>query len=116
VRDWAGTDAIAAVVDDLLPRHREDPLLGRFWTSPRSADTTNRERQLAIDFIAAAAGGPTIYLGRDMKLAHNGISGADYAAFMRCLSVTLDTFEVPEPERGEVVAFARSLEPEIAEA
>jgi len=113
-----GYDAIAGVVDDLLPKLREDPLLGRFWTSPRSVDTNNRERQLAIDFIAAAAGGPTIYLGRNMKLAHKGmgISGADYAAFMRCLSVTLDTFEVPEPERSEVVAFALSLEPEIAEA
>ena len=113
-----GYDAIAAVVDDLLPRLREDSLLGRFWTSPRSVDTNNRERQLAIDFIAAAAGGPTIYLGRDRKLAHKGmgISKADYAAFMRCLSVTLDTFKVPEPERGEVVAFALSLQPEIAEA
>jgi len=82
-----GYDAIAAVVDDLLPRLRQDSLLGRFWTSPRSVDTNNRERQLAIDFIAAAAGGPTIYLGRDMKLAHKGIgiTKADYAAFMRCL-------------------------------
>jgi len=113
-----GYDAIAAVVDDLLPRLREDSLLSRFWTSPRSVDTNNRERQLAIDFIAAAAGGPTIYLGREMKLAHKGmgISKADYAAFMRCLSVTLDKFQLPEPERGEVVAFALSLEQEIAEA
>jgi hemoglobin len=113
-----GYDAIAAVVDDLLPRLREDSLLGRFWTSPRSVDTNNRERQLAIDYIAAAAGGPTIYLGRDMKLAHTGmgITKADYAAFMRCLSVTLDTFKVPEPERGEVFAFALGLEPQIAEA
>jgi len=45
-----------------------------------------------------------------------GITKADYEAFMRCLSVTLDTFEVPEPERSEVVAFATSLEPEIVEA
>jgi len=113
-----GYDAIAAVVDDLLPRLRQDSLLGRFWTSPRSVDTNNRERQLAIDYIAAAAGGPTIYLGRDMKLAHQrmGITKADYAAFMRCLSISLDTFEVPEPERGEVVTFALSLEQEIAEA
>ena len=53
-----------------------------------------------------------------MKLVHTGmgISNADYAAFLRCLSVTLDTFKVPEPERGEVVAFALSLEPEIGEA
>jgi hemoglobin len=113
-----GYDAIAAVVDDLLPRLHDDSLLGRFWTSPRSVDTNNRERQLAIDYIAAAAGGPTIYLGRDMKLAHRGmgITKADYAAFMRCLSVSLDTFEVPERERGEVVAFALGLEPQIAEA
>jgi hypothetical protein len=41
-------------VDDLIPRLREDPLLRRFWTSPRSVDTNNRERQLTVDFIAAA--------------------------------------------------------------
>jgi len=113
-----GYDAIAAVVDDLLPRLRSDVLLSRFWTSPRSVDTLNRERQLAVDFIAAAAGGPTIYLGRDMKISHRGmgITKADYAAFMRCLSVTLDTFKVPEPERSEVVAFTTSLESEIVEA
>ena len=113
-----GYDAIAAVVDDLLPRLRSDALLSRFWTSPRSVDTLNRERQLAVDFIAAAAGGPTIYLGRDMKLSHKGmgITKADYDAFMHSLSATLDTFEVSEPERSEVAAFATSLEPDIVEA
>jgi hypothetical protein len=35
---------------------------------------------------------------------------------MQCLSGTLDAFAVPEPERGEVVAFATSLEPDIVEA
>jgi hemoglobin len=113
-----GYDAIAAMVDDLLPRLRSDELLSRFWVSPRSADTHNRERQLAVDFIAAAAGGPTFYLGRDMKMSHKGmgITKADYAAFMRCLAVSLDTFEVPDPERSEVAAFVTSLEPEIVEA
>ena len=113
-----GYDAIAAVIDDLLPRLRSDELLSRFWTSPRSVNTHNRERQLAVDFIAAAAGGPTIYLGRDMKMSHKGmgITKADYTAFMRCLSATMDKFEVREPERSEVVAFATSLEPEIVEA
>ena len=112
-----GYDAIAAVIDDLLPRLHSNELLRRFWTSPRSVDTLNRERQLAVDFIAAAAGGPTFYLGRDMSVSHEGmgITKADYAAFMRCLAVTLDMFEVPEPERSEVVAFVTSLEPEIVE-
>jgi hemoglobin len=105
-------------VDDLLARLRSDQLLGRFWTSPRSVDTHNRERQLAVDFVAASAGGPTFYLGRNMKLVHEGmgINTEDYAAFMRCLSATMDAFEVPEPERGEVVAFITSLEAEIVEA
>ncbi len=112
-----GYDAIAAVVDDLLERLRGDPLLGRFWTSPRSTDTNRRERQLAIDFIAAAAGGPTFYLGRDMKASHAGmgITKEDYAAFMRHLSVTLDTFEVPEHERGEVMTFIAGLERDIVD-
>jgi hemoglobin len=110
-----GYDAIAAMVDDLLPRLRSDELLRRFWVSPRSVDTHNRERQLAVDFIAAAAGGPMFYLGRDMKASHTGmgITKGDYAAFMRCLAVSLDTFNVSEPERSEVVAFVTSLEPEI---
>ena len=113
-----GYDAIAAMVDDLLPRLRSDELLSRFWVSPRSLDTHNRERQLAVDFIASAAGGPTFYLGRDMRMSHKGmgISKADYAAFMRCLAVSCDKFSVPEPERSEVVAFVTSLEPEIVEA
>jgi hemoglobin len=113
-----GYDAIAAMVDDLLPRLRSDELLNRFWVSPRSLDTHNRERQLAVDFIASAAGGPTFYLGRDMRMSHKGmgITTADYAAFMRCLAVSLDKFNVPEPERREVVAFVTSLEPEIVEA
>jgi hemoglobin len=106
------------MIDDLLPRLRSDELLSRFWVSPRSADTHNRERQLAVDFIASAAGGPTFYLGRDMKMSHKGmgITKADYAAFMRCLAVSLDTFEVSDPERTEVVAFVTSLEPDIVEA
>jgi hemoglobin len=113
-----GYDAIAAMVDDLLPRLRSDELLSRFWVSPRSADTHNRERQLAVDFIASAAGGPTFYLGRDMRMSHRGmgITKADYSAFMRCLDLSLDKFNVSEPERSEVVAFVTSLEPEIVEA
>jgi hemoglobin len=112
-----GYDAIAAVVDDLLARLRSDALLSRFWTSPRSIDTLNRERQLAVDFIVSAAGGPAFYLGRDMRMSHKGmgITKADYAAFMRCLDATMDTFEVREPERGEIVAFVTGLEPEILE-
>src|ERR1700756_4869566 len=110
-----GYDAIAAMVDDLLPRLRSDELLSRFWVSPRSVDTHNRERQLAVDFIVAAAGGPTFYLGRDMKTSHEGmgITRDDYTAFKKHLAAVLDNFNVPERERGDVMNFISSLENDI---
>jgi len=112
-----GYDALAAVLDDLLPRLREDPLLQRFWTSPRSADTNHRERQLTRDFIAASAGGPTFYLGRDIKTSHRGmgINKKDYAAFEKHLAATLEKFNVPPRERDDVNHFISSLESDIVE-
>jgi len=112
-----GYDAIAAVVDDLLVRLRDDPRLRRFWMSPRSTDSNNRERQLAVDFIASAAGGPTFYLGRDMKTSHQGmgIDREDYTAFTRHLGDTLAKFNVPDRERGDVMVFIASLEKDIVE-
>jgi hemoglobin len=112
-----GYDAIAAVVDDLLPRLPTDELLSRFWTSPRSVDTLNRGAATGGWFYRRSRGRADHLSGQGHE-DHKGmgITKADYAAFMRCLAVTLDTFEVPEPERIEVVAFATSLEPEIVEA
>jgi hemoglobin len=112
-----GYDAIAAVVDDLLPRLRDDQRLQRFWTSPRSTDSNNRERQLAVDFISASAGGPTFYLGRDMKTSHKGmgIDQDDYIAFKKHLAATLEKFNVPQRERDAVMTFISSLENDIVE-
>jgi len=100
-------DAIAAVVDDLQVRLESDPLLGRYWSARRSAETDRRVRQLTVDYIAAATGGPTFYLGRDMKTAHTGmgLTKADYAAFTRHVTAALEKFKVPAPERGEVMAL-----------
>ena len=61
-----GYDARAAV-DDLLVRVRADGLLGRFWASPRSDATDNGERQLTLDFMVAATGGPAFYTGRRVR-------------------------------------------------
>jgi hemoglobin len=112
-----GYDAIAAVVDDLQQRLGNDSLLGRYWFARRSLENDRRVRQLTIDYIAAAAGGPTFYLGRDMVAAHPGmgLTKDDYAAFTRHVMATLDKFKVTEPERSEVAAFIASLEPQIVE-
>ena len=71
----------------------------------------NREKQLLIDFLCASAGGPMYYRGRDMTLCHKGmrISESDWKVFLGHAAATLEKFQVPAPERDEVVAFVQSL-------
>ena len=70
-----GYSAIAAVANDLIPRLRSDPQLGRFWAH-RGEDGIMREKQLLIDFLCASAGGPMYYRGRDMTLVHKACVSA----------------------------------------
>jgi hemoglobin len=111
-----GYDAIAAMVENLLPRLTSDPQLGRFWKN-RSHDGVRREKQLLIDFLCASAGGPLLYVGRDMKTSHKGmnISESDWTAFIGHLEATLDSFKVPANERTQVLAFVDSTKSDILE-
>ena len=112
-----GYDSIVAVSGDLLPRLMSDSRLKRFWEH-RGQDGIDREKQLLINFLSASSGGPMYYTGRDMKTCHKGmkISEADWAAFFGHVNATLDAFNVPATERGEVVAFVQSLKKDIVEA
>jgi hemoglobin len=112
-----GYDAVSAVANDLLPRLQGDARLGRFWAH-RGEDGVAREKQLLIDFLCSNAGGPLYYTGRDMKTSHVGmqIDGDDWSAFLGHLDATLGAFQVPDPERGQVVAFIESTRADIVEA
>lgn len=112
-----GYDAIAAVADNLLPRLTADAQLGRFWAH-RGEDGVRREKQLLIDFLCHASGGPLYYTGRDMATSHRGmrISESDWHAFLGHLNGTLDHFAVPDRERGEVLSFVESTKADIVEA
>ncbi len=111
-----GYDAIAAVANDLLPRLRNDPQLGRFWKN-RAEDSIMREKQLLIDFLCTSAGGPMYYRGRDMQLSHRGmgIGESDWDVFLGHAVATLAKFKVPEAEQRDVVAFVQSLKKDIVE-
>ena len=112
-----GYDAIAAVANNLLPRMQADAQLGRFYQH-RGEDGLRRSRQILIDFLCSSAGGPLYYTGRDMKVTHKGmkISESDWSAFLGYLNDTLDTLQVPQPERKEVVALMQSTKADIVEA
>jgi hemoglobin len=111
-----GYDAIAAVADALMVRIKDDDKLRRFYDH-RGADGIAREQQLLIDFLCASTGGPMVYTGRDLKPLHIGmrLDEEDWKRAMVHLSVTLDAFEVPEQEKGEVMSFHENLKSEIVE-
>ena len=112
-----GYDAIAAATDDLLARLQSDPQLRGYWKGT-STNNQQRARQLIVDFMTEAAGGPAYYTGRDMKTSHVGmhINESDWEVFMRHAAATLDHFGVPSPEKDEVLAFFASLKSEIVES
>ncbi len=111
-----GYDAIAAATDDLLQRLTSDPDIGFYWRG-HSTDSMKRDRQLIVDFLCEAIGGPVIYRGRDMKTSHAGlnITEAEWEIFMAHTAATLEHFQVPEQEKEEFLACAASLKGEIVE-
>ena len=111
-----GYDAIAAVVDDFVGRLVADKSLTKFFVG-HSEDSLKRIRMHVIDQLCAAAGGPCIYVGRDMKTSHHGlgITGADWDAAANHLVESLDHFKVPKPEKDELLAFVATLKKDIVD-
>ncbi len=112
-----GYDAVCAASDDLLARLQADPQLGGYWKGA-SHDNRRRARQLIVDFLTEAAGGPADYTGRDMKTSHAGmgISRSDWEVFLSHTRAMLNQFGVGERERDEVLGFLDTLEADIIEA
>ena len=112
-----GYDAITAATDDLLARLQADQQLAGYWKGS-SLDNRRKARQLVVDFMVEAAGGPAYYSGRDMKTSHAGmqIGESDWEVFLRHARATLEHLEVPESESAEVLSFFASLKEQIVEA
>ncbi len=112
-----GYDALAAVTDDFIGRLATDKQLSRFFVG-HSEDSLHRIRQLIVDQLCAATGGPCYYIGRDMKTAHKGmgITESDWNITVNHLIATLDKFKVPEKEKNEVLGAVSSFKKDIVEA
>ena len=112
-----GYDAIAAVTDDFIGRLATDPKLQRFFVGA-SDNSKARIRQLVVDQLCAATGGPCVYLGRDMKTVHKGlnITEADWAAAQADFGASLDRFKVGAAERRDLAAALGTIKPDIVTA
>jgi len=111
-----GYDAIAAVTDDFITRLATDKQLGRFFIGA-SDNSKKRIRQLVVDQLCAATGGPCVYLGRDMKTAHAGlgITEDDWNIAVKHLLDTLTKFKVGKREQEELATALTQLKADIVE-
>ena len=111
-----GYDAIAAVVDDFIGRLVADNRFTKFFVG-HSEDSLKKIRMHVIDQLCAAAGGPCLYIGRDMKASHHGlgITGADWDESAKHLVESLDKFKVGKQEKDDVMAFVGTLRKDIVD-
>ena len=111
-----GYDGLAAIVDEFLDTLASEPQMARFGAA-MNLDSRRRNRQLTLDFLCAATGGPAFYLGKDMKTSHAGlgISASDWKIAMDHIDRALKKFKVPEHESKELIALVDGLANEIVE-
>jgi len=109
-----GNAAITAVVADFVVENvANDARINSYFAE---VDLANLQR-LLVEQIGEATGGPEEYTGRDMVEAHKGlgITVADFNALVEDLVISLDTFEVPEAEKTELLNALGPMQTDIVE-
>jgi hemoglobin len=108
-----GLHAIRAVVDDFVARCAGDTRInGKF-----ARTDVPRLKQMLVDQICQATGGPCTYEGRDMRETHDGmgVTAGEFDALVEDLVATLDQFSVPKPEQDELLGLLGPLRADIVE-
>lgn len=112
-----GYDAIAGFVDTAFPRVAAHPELQHLFRG-HSQNSQLRQRQLIVDALCAAAGGPCIYIGREMRSVHLGlgITDAQWNTFMGIIATTATERRWSEVDRKEFLElFAKRFRAGVVE-
>lgn len=101
-----GYDFVAKFVDTAFPRVASHAQLERLFQG-HARDSRVRQRQLIIDALCQAAGGPCAYIGRPMRPVHEGlgITSADWTVFIGILGGALDELKMRPAEKREFLAL-----------
>jgi hemoglobin len=106
-----GEEKIRAITTDILDNHLKNKTI-----SVRYQDS-DQERviQIVTEFICAGTGGPQKYTGKDMLTTHRGmnINEAEYLAVIDDIMAALDSHDIGESEKQEVLMICYSLKGEI---
>lgn len=119
-----GEPAITAVCNDFVGRAAGDPKVNFFRKDvPGAAEWKPTPEDLAafnkhlVQFVCMAAGGPQKYEGRSMKSTHRGmkITESQFNALAADLAASLDKFNVPAKEKGELLNAVAGTKKDIVE-
>ena len=106
-----GKEAITAVVDDFVANVAADTRI-----NPRFVKTDiSRLKQMLVDQICQATGGPCTYTGKSMLDAHRGmnITEAEFNALVEDLTRSLDKFKVPDREKTELLTALAAMKGDV---
>jgi len=106
-----GKDAIVAVVDDFVANVGADDRINAFFAN---TDIPHL-KQMLVDQICQATGGPCQYTGKTMQEAHKGmgIKEAHFDALVEDLSKSLDKFNVAAADKNELLDALGKMKPDI---
>jgi len=109
-----GQAAVSAVIDDFAGRVLADTRINKKFAK---TDATRLVANLKA-FVCSATGGPCKYTGNNMKVAHHnmGVTNGEFGALVEDLVATLDKFNVPAQEKGELLGALGPLGPDIVES
>jgi hemoglobin len=109
-----GQPAVGAVIDDFAGRVLADARINKKFARTDAARLVANLK----DFVCSATGGPCKYTGNNMKVAHHnmGVTQGEFSALVEDLVATLDKFNVPAKEKGELLAALGPLGPDIVES
>ncbi len=108
-----GAEAISAVIDDFVARVAADPRVNRKF----ARSNIDRVKFHLKEQVCAVTGGPCKYTGLDMKTSHKNmkVTEGEFGALVEDLVATLDKFNVPAREKGEILGALGPLKAQIVE-
>ncbi len=114
-----GEKAVRVVVDKLVAAAAEDPKVNFFRDGKVKLDGKGVDhlKQMLVELISSASGGPLKYSGKSMKEAHKGmgITDAEFNALAGHLVAVLKGLKVPEADINELVGAVEKTRGDIVE-
>jgi hemoglobin len=101
------------VVDSIVARCAGDERINEKF----ARSDVPRLKTMLVDQVCEATGGPCAYAGRSMRETHDGmgVTAGEFDALVEDLVATRDEFDVPGPERDELLALLGPMRDDIVE-